>query len=481
MTASAQTAPGSYELPLPPEPAAPPTGRGQAAGALPDSLLTDNVFWFCRLRWIVVGILTVFGAMSHLWPGLLGQLGMRTGVRWPFAVAAVLALANLAFLAHGRSLARRPRPRGVKANLWVHICFDLVLLTAVVHFAGSLQTHAAFAYLFHIVLACIFFSRGQSLAVVAVATGLFGACVTLERAGVLSPASVLAGGAAPAGAGPAGQSLWLNTVSPVAIWLVVWYLASHLSTLLRMRDSELAETNRRLLEAREERARHVLRTTHELKAPFAAVHANAQLLLRGDCGELTDRARQVVERIARRCAMLATEIQEMLQLANLRSSTEQPRAWENLRLDAVIRWAVDQVQQTAQERHVVLQTELEPARIIGIEEHLRMMFLNLLSNAVVYSRPGGRVRVSCSEAGRSGPVAVVQDHGIGIVPEKLPRIFDEYYRTEEAARCNTESTGLGLAIVRQVAQAHRIGVHVESAPGAGTSFVLRFGSHGKAQ
>ncbi len=68
----------------------------------------------------------------------------------------------------------------------------------------------------------------------------------------------------------------------------------------------------------------------------------------------------------------------------------------------------------------------------------------------------------------------VEDDGIGIVPEKLPRIFDDYYRTDEAVRHNRDSTGLGLAIARHVAAMHGIRVRVESAPGAGTRFTLRF-------
>jgi len=68
----------------------------------------------------------------------------------------------------------------------------------------------------------------------------------------------------------------------------------------------------------------------------------------------------------------------------------------------------------------------------------------------------------------------IEDEGIGIAPEKLPRIFDVYYRTEEAVRHRPESTGVGLAIVRHVAEIHGIRVRVESAPDVGTRFTLRF-------
>jgi signal transduction histidine kinase len=66
------------------------------------------------------------------------------------------------------------------------------------------------------------------------------------------------------------------------------------------------------------------------------------------------------------------------------------------------------------------------------------------------------------------------DQGIGIPAEKLPRIFKEHYRTKEAVQHNKESSGLGLSIVKQVAQMYKIRIRVESSPGSGTKFELRF-------
>jgi two-component system phosphate regulon sensor histidine kinase PhoR len=80
--------------------------------------------------------------------------------------------------------------------------------------------------------------------------------------------------------------------------------------------------------------------------------------------------------------------------------------------------------------------------------------------------------VVCRPAGRDEATVVIRDQGIGIPAEKLPRIFEDYYRTDEAARHNRSSTGLGLAIVRHVAQAMNVTVQVESAPQWGTRFSL---------
>jgi signal transduction histidine kinase len=467
---------GTFELPMAaqaaPSPKA-PAGDGRAS--LPESLLLRNVSWFCGLRWTVVACLAVFGALSFA-PRLFADLGLRARVWWPFVTAGVLVVANLAFVAHARRRVRERDRAGTKANLWAQIVLDLVVLTAVVHYLGSLQTYAAFGYLFHIVLACIFFSRAASLLVVVLASGLFVVCVGLETAGWLAPSNFYAGNELRALIERSPGVALLNTLWAIGIWGVVWYLASHLSALVRARDSELAETNRRLVEAQRERTRHMLRTTHELKAPFAAVHANAQLLLGGHCGELPEEALEVVRRISRRCRLLATEIQQMLQLANLRTSTGETPPWVEVDLANVARWSIGHVQHVAEERGVVIEADLSAARTVGVEDHLKMMMANLLSNAVLYSHEQGHVQVHCDASGGNGPLMLIEDHGIGIPPEKLPRIFEEYYRTDEAARHNKESTGLGLAIVKHVAQSHCIGVEVASSPGEGTKFTLRFPS-----
>jgi two-component system sensor histidine kinase VicK len=101
-----------------------------------------------------------------------------------------------------------------------------------------------------------------------------------------------------------------------------------------------------------------------------------------------------------------------------------------------------------------------------------MLFDNLLTNAVHYSHDGGAVEVTCRRQAEGVAQVVIRDHGIGIPAEKLPHIFEEFYRTREAARHNKASTGLGLAIVRDVARMGGIQVQVESGLSRGTRVTL---------
>jgi signal transduction histidine kinase len=217
----------------------------------------------------------------------------------------------------------------------------------------------------------------------------------------------------------------------------------------------------------------MLQTTHELKAPFAAIHAQAQLLTGGYCGALPAQARTVADKISARCLVLARRIQEMLQLANLRSQSQAPSR-ADVRLDGVIERVVARIEPAARHRGIRFEKEIHPFVLHAVEDHLTMLVDNLLVNAVNYSYDQGVVHVTCCEQAAGDAVFTVRDQGIGIPREKLPRIFDDYYRTEEAAQHNAGSTGLGLAIVRQVAREYRLPVQVESAPGWGTRFTVIF-------
>ena len=175
--------------------------------------------------------------------------------------------------------------------------------------------------------------------------------------------------------------LW-NLVPAVGIWLTVWYLACHLSAMVHERDRELAQANRRLEAALDERAKHMLRTTHELKAPFAAIHASAQVLLDGQCGPLPEEARAFIGRIATRCRRLANEIQEMVQLANLRSESQGAIPKTPLEIAELLAWCMAQVLLLAEERRVRFEADVAGAWAWGVEDHLKMLFSNILCNAV---------------------------------------------------------------------------------------------------
>jgi len=108
----------------------------------------------------------------------------------------------------------------------------------------------------------------------------------------------------------------------------------------------------------------------------------------------------------------------------------------------------------------------------GDEDLLRQLLLNLLDNAIKFTGDGGAIAVSVWSAERSAILAV-RDTGVGIASDAVPRIFERFFRVDEARSSDAEGSGLGLTLVKWIIDRHHGTVAVESEPGKGTTVTVR--------
>ena len=454
---------GTYRL----EAGLPHTAAPQPSGwdGLEGTVLLDNARWFTQIRWVVVAALAMFGLAARVAPGVLHSLGLGAPGGWPWTLAFLLAAVNGLIVALlGRVPPGTPRER-VVANIWVQIGTDLLVLTMLVYLVGPTGTAIGFAYLFHIALACIFFTRRHSFLVLLVSAALYLSTVALVCGGVLQPRSILLGPAPRALSMSAGM---VFAVPAVVVWLVVWYLVSTISVALRLRDQALDAANRRLLQADEEINQRMLRVTHDLKAPFSGIETAIEDLRLSHWESIPPAARETIGRIELLGATLRARIGDILTLGNLRSAAGMKPTPESIDLRALLEATAQEARDLAAHRKVRIELAVPAGRVTSDPRQLRILFSNLLVNAVSYSKEGGEVRVE-ADYGAGARVRVV-DRGIGISESALPHVFDDFYRSQEAARFNPQSTGLGLAIVRQVASNNGLTVVVDSVEGSGTTF-----------
>lgn len=110
--------------------------------------------------------------------------------------------------------------------------------------------------------------------------------------------------------------------------------------------------------------------------------------------------------------------------------------------------------------------------VMGDREQLRQVLVILLDNAVRYTPAGGRIHVQARADGREA-VLTVHDTGIGIPEEALPRVFERFYRADDARNRQSGGVGLGLAIARELVTRHSGRISVTSTEGAGSTFTVR--------
>jgi two-component system phosphate regulon sensor histidine kinase PhoR len=208
--------------------------------------------------------------------------------------------------------------------------------------------------------------------------------------------------------------------------------------------------------------------SHELKTPVAGILSSSEALEMA-LGRDPDRARSFVARIQASAQQLARIVEDLLDLSRVESSE---RPVERFRLDDVVKEQVDALRFRASASGVEMTCDLAPVEVIGSDSDVALAVRNLLDNALQYTDAGGSVRVSVAATDGSAEVSV-SDTGVGIPTRSLERVFERFYRVDEARGRATGGTGLGLAIVRHVAEIHGGSVIVTSQLGVGSTFTIR--------
>lgn len=221
------------------------------------------------------------------------------------------------------------------------------------------------------------------------------------------------------------------------------------------------------------RREFVANVSHELKTPLTAIQSAVEALLGG---ALSDRehGRAFVEAVRQESLRLQRLVEDLLALAQLEAVPAGGRR-QPLQLRSFLEQQLARFRRVAETAQVRLRLSLEeaPDSIPADRTQLAQAVGNLLDNAIQYNRPGGEVILRAAPDPDGGTVRIeVEDTGIGIPAEDLPRVFERFYRIDKARSRRTGGTGLGLSIVKHVAEAHGGSVRAESALGQGSRFTL---------
>ena len=218
----------------------------------------------------------------------------------------------------------------------------------------------------------------------------------------------------------------------------------------------------------DEKRRFVADASHELRTPIAVMRSELEVSLRSR--HIPPEARGVLESAVEEVDRMARTVENLLTLARLDEGKLQlVRAPLDLRdmAEAV----ASELQPLAATNGISVTVEGDPAATVGDRDRLRQVVTNLVDNAIKYSSRGGEVRVSVWSAGNDVGITV-SDSGPGIPSAALPRLFDRFFRQDSARTRSSSGAGLGLAICRQIVEAHRGRIWVESEVGMGSAFSL---------
>ncbi|WP_333412861.1 HAMP domain-containing sensor histidine kinase [Microcoleus sp. MOSTC5] len=244
-----------------------------------------------------------------------------------------------------------------------------------------------------------------------------------------------------------------------------------IQTQLKLTNQEL----KRLVSVNQENIYHL---AHELKTPLNSIIGYSELFLRQEKwqAEIKDSlpGAEHIERVLRNGRQLLGMINDTLELSRANAGKIKLNL-QRTNVQSLINTAVEMMQPIADAKELKLfvTSDCAPTQVIADGQRLQQILINLLSNAIRYTKSGS-IELSCRRAGEANWAIAITDTGMGIAPEDTSRIFDPFFQAGEAGKqlFPTESTGLGLAIVSQLVTLLQGKIELVSEIGVGSTFTV---------
>jgi len=429
--------------------------------------LAQRARWLVRLRWVAVAFLA--GA-TFAAGGVFGVSLHQSALYW---LAACLLTYNALMYVTLRRIARRTDDRvlrGLNRIIILQASADLFILTAILYFSGGIENPFSFFFVFHMIIVSTLMSRKQSYLQAAMAVTLYGALLLAEYMGWVRHYPLT--GFVPGDLHTNGRYvLGVFFVFCATLFLVV-YMTTSIVALLRAQQSQCLDANLLLHQKDRIKNEYILHVTHDIKAHLAAVKSLLDVVVGEMLGPLPGQQGDMIRRADQRTEKCILFVESLLKLTRMRLAGKIDMAEFSLR--NVVVDSIASVEDKATARGHDLAYELDPRvdRIWGSQIMIEDAITNLLHNAIKYTPDGGRIRLVTRDEADS-VVIEISDTGIGIPADETDKVFDEFYRGQNARQAVHDGTGLGLSLTREIVVRHHGQIRVESSPQRGSTFSVR--------
>jgi two-component sensor histidine kinase/uncharacterized protein YigA (DUF484 family) len=216
------------------------------------------------------------------------------------------------------------------------------------------------------------------------------------------------------------------------------------------------------------------KAAHQLRSPLNTVLSMLNLVRHHHYGPVTEKQERNLTRCIKRLEILSDVVSDLLKLDTQRSNLHKIVLYP-VQAAAVLRNLMEPYRILAAEKSVDVTFDIqEPMPLILADDQLvDELFTNLISNAVKYTPPGGKVHVALCRENNERVRFEVRDTGIGIATGDIPRLFTEFFRSANAKQFVEEGTGLGLVVVKEILDRLKSTISVKSTPGEGSVFACR--------
>ncbi len=425
------------------------------------SILLSRVSWSITLRWLAVS--------GYFLATLAAKYGFDLPLPYKevWLILGLLAVINAIYLLISK-IFKGFSFRVEIVSLQFHIIIDLIFLTALIHYSGGVENPIYLFYAFHVVLSSIIFPGRAPIVITTLVVILFSSLIYLEYKGILYHYCLFS------------TDLHYNQLL-IYIVLVVFtitvyvtmYICMSFMYIFREVKRQIDRQNLQLIEADKQKSQFFRFTSHELKSPVVAIKSSVDGVIKNFSDQLDDRANDLLQRASRRSDQMLEIIRELLELSKNRSRAVRDR--EIIEINQLIPELIEQQEVQAEEKTINLEVDLseEELLIYGHPDSFKEIFQNLFSNALRYTQKNGIIKIVTRDLGDKIELSI-KDTGIGITADDIPKVFDEFFRSENAKKEMKIGTGLGLSIVKQIVENYGGKIKVQSTLGEGTRFSIIF-------
>ena len=235
-------------------------------------------------------------------------------------------------------------------------------------------------------------------------------------------------------------------------------------------ETELTDAKRAAEEASKQKSEFLARVSHEIRTPLNAIIGFAEVMIEERFGPVNhERYREYLRDIRTSGEHVVSLVNDLLDISKIEAG-KLDLSFDAVPLNELVRESIGLMQPQANRAHVVLRSSLsrEVPGIVADERTMRQIVLNLLSNSVKYTAPGGQIIASTSLSETGEAILRVRDTGEGMSEEELARALEPFRQLATAAIGDASGSGLGLPLTKALVEANRASLSIKSKPGEGT-------------
>ena len=242
---------------------------------------------------------------------------------------------------------------------------------------------------------------------------------------------------------------------------------------LAKRSEELTEANEKLKELDKTKSRFFANVSHELRTPLTMITAPIDSLMHGEYGKLPQASFDIFKAMKKNANRLTTLIGDLLDFAKIEAGKMTVNI-QNINVSNLVSFCISNVRSAANSKGIALNFTDETGELVAQVDRdlMEKAVFNLLSNAMKYNRPGGRITVVIETLDEQFTIRV-KDTGIGIPDESLANIFDRFSQVDSSSSRNQDGTGIGLSLTKEIVDLHNGQILVSSELGKGSEFAIR--------